>query len=274
MTFDARENSLASGQPVTLFGFQRGTQQWNYSNGDRGLIHLGRTYTAIRGGLTIDGGISQGGDAGTEKVTIVAPADLDVAQLFRGIPPSDSVFLTIYERHFGDDEYRVSWTGEIESVSWPAVDRCKILCVPESISMQEQGLRLRWERGCPHCLYERGCYVDRYAYAVEDSIVSMNATAITVSAAAAHTDGWFNAGYVEWSIGNSNFERRAIEQHIGNQLTLLGGTSGLSPSTNITLFPGCDQTPTTCNSKFSNILNYGGVHHMPGRSPFDGNPFF
>lgn len=274
MTFDARENSLASGQPITLFGFQRGTQQWNYSNGDRALLHLGRTYDAIRGGLAIDGGISQGGDAGTEKVTIVAPGDLEVAQLYRGIPPSDSVFLTIYDRHFGDDEYRVSWTGEIESVSWPAVDRCKIVCVPESVSMQEQGLRLRWERGCPHCLYERGCYVDRYAYAVEDSIISMDAATITASAAASYPDGWFNAGYVEWSIGNSNFERRAIEQHVGNQLTLLGGTSGLSPSGNITLFPGCDQTPPTCNSKFSNILNYGGVHHMPGRSPFDGNPFF
>lgn len=274
MPFDARENSLASGQPITLFRFMRGTRQWNYCDGDRSIVHLAQTYEPLRGGIKVDGGISQGGEAGTDKIVIVAPADLDVAQLYRGIPPSDTVSLVIYERHFGDTEYRVSWVGEIEMVSWPAVDRCRISCVPESVSMQQQGLRLRWERACPHCLYERGCNVDRNPYAVEASIISLNATTINASAAASYPDGWFTAGYAEWPVGNDNFERRAIEQHVGTALTLLGGTAGLALAGAITLFPGCDQAPTTCSTKFGNILNYGGVRHMPGRSPFDGNPFF
>lgn len=274
MTFDARENSLASGQPIRLFRFTRNLQQWCYSSGDRFINHLSRTYEPVRGGLQIDGGISQGGETGTDSITIIAPAKLDVAQLYRGIPPSDVIVLTVFERHFGDEEYLASWIGEVQFVRWPALDRCKIDCVPDIVSMQQQGLRLRWERACPHNLYDRGCFVDRNLYAVSGTILSMDAFSINVSAASSYADGWFKAGYAEWALGNENFERRAIEHHAGTALTLLGGTTGLQPNRQVTFYPGCDQTPTTCNTKFGNMPHYGGVRHVPGQSPFDSNPFF
>lgn len=274
MTFNARENSLSSGQPITLFSFFRGTQQWNYNSSDRAIAHLARTYVSLRGGIKVDGGFSLGGESGTDGIVIMAPADLDVATLYRGIPPSDTVSLIVYDRHFGDDDYMVSWVGEIQSVSWPAADRCRISCVPDSVSMDEQGLRLRWERACPHFLYERGCGVDRNLYAVEGHILSMTGSVINVSSVASYPGGYFNAGYVEWSVGNGNVERRAIENHSGTALTMYGGTAGMPLGRPVTAYPGCDQTPDTCHNKFGNMLNNGGCRHMPGVSPFDTNPFF
>lgn len=272
MPFDALENSLAAGRPVRLFAFIRGTHQWSYSAGDRAVSHLTRSFIPVLGGIQLDGGISQGGDS--DGVIIAAPANLEVAQLYRGIPPSSAVTVIIYDRHYGDDDYLVSWVGEVQGVSWPAVDRCRMKCVSESAAQREQaGLRLRWERSCPHCLYERGCYVNRYLHAVSVTVLSMSATTIQVSSAGGHPDGWFTAGYAEWMVEGGNVERRAIDSHVGVALTLFGGTSGV-PLGDITLFPGCDQTPVTCNSKFGNMPNYGGFQHIPGRSPFDGNPFF
>ncbi|MCP3688660.1 MAG: hypothetical protein GY784_09630, partial [Gammaproteobacteria bacterium] len=266
MPFNELEDSLSDGQPVKLYQFVRGTQQWTYASGDRDISHLARVYRSLAGGIS-DAGLTQGGEDGTNNVRITAPGDLDVAQLYRGIPPSDTIELVIYEMHYGDPDYRVSFVGEVQGVSFPAADRCEIRCSPESVSMQSQGLKLCWERACPHSLYGRGCTVDRNAYAVAATITGIDGVVISVTGVGSYSDGWFNAGYIEWPVSNGNYDRRAIESHVGNDLTIFGGVEGLSVTQDIVAYPGCDQTPTTCNTKFGNMPNYGGFRHMPGRSP-------
>lgn len=273
MPFDDLEQSLADGRPIRLYQFIRGTQQWTYANGDRSIEHLARVYASVPGGVG-DQGISLGGEASTQNVRITGPGDLDVAQLYRGIPPSDPVELVIYDLHFGDSEYRVSWVGEILDVSFPAADRCEITCSPESVSMEGQGLRLCFERSCPHALYGRGCNVVRSSYEVAGTIIGINDGIVTIGAVASYADGWFNSGLIEWPVGNGNYDRRAIETHIGSALTLFGGTQGLQVGQDIIALPGCDQTANTCDSKFNNLPNHGGIRHLPSRSPFDGNPVF
>ena len=273
MPFNDREFSLADGQPIRLYQFVRGVQQWTYASGDQDIDHLSRTYRTLPGGIS-DKGISQGGEESTQSVVITAPGDLEVAQLYRGIPPSDIIELVIYEMHYGDTDYRASWAGEIQSVAWPATDRCEITCSPEAASLEEQGLRLGWERSCPHSLYGRGCNVERSLYALNVSIVGISGAIITVNSVGGVDDGWFDAGFIEWPIGSGNYDRRAIEQHVGNDLTLFGGSEGLSLNQALVAYPGCDQTPETCFYKFNNKDNNGGFPHIPGRSPFDGDPVF
>ncbi len=273
MSFNALESSIASGRPVRLYQFSRGIVQWRYNNSDRDITHQTQIYSALVGGIN-DDGISQGGETSTQNLRIQAPGDLAVAQLFRGIPPSDAIDLVIFDRHYGDSDFRVSWVGEIQSVGWPAVDRCQIICSPESVSMSGQGLRLRWERPCPHSLYERGCLVDRELFRVAATIISLDGETITASAFSLYPDGYFNAGYIEWPVGGGNYDRRAIDSHVGTALNIFGGTAGLALDQDIAAFPGCDQTPETCHTKFNNLDNNGGIRHLPGRSPFDGNPVF
>lgn len=273
MTFDARELSIADGQPIRLYQFVRGTMQWLYCSADRDVVQLTRTYQALRGGIK-DDGISQNGEISTQNVRITAPGDIEVAQLFRGIPPSDSIDVVLYDRHFGESEYRVSWVGEILGVGWPQADRCVITCSPESISMESAGLRLCWERQCPHCIYERGCNVDRELYRVEGDIIASDGASIDISAASSYPDAYFQAGYVEWPIAPGVYERRAIEVHESTNLLLFGGSSGIPLGASVALFPGCDQTAQTCNDRFNNLPNQGGISHLAGRSPFDGNPVF
>lgn len=52
-----------------------------------------------------------------------------------------------------------------------------------------------------------------------------------------------------------------------------GDTSEIHPGMIITVYPGCQRTIAACET-FSNLDNYGGFPFMPGKSPFDGTPFF
>lgn len=273
MTFNAFEQSIAGGRPVRLYQFSRGVVQWRYTNADRDITHLTQVYRSLRGGIS-DEGISQGGEVSTQNIRIKAPGDLEVALMYRGIPPSDVVELVVFDGHYGDDEYRVAWVGEIQYVQWPAQDRCTITCSPESVAAHKQGLRLCWERQCPHSIYGRGCNVDRELFRVEGSIIATDGAAVEVSAASGYPDGWFNAGYIEWPIGSGLYERRAIEDHSVTSLSIFGGTSGIPLGQAIAMFPGCDQTPETCHDKFDNLDNNGGQGHLTDRSPYDGDPVF
>ncbi|NHN78558.1 DUF2163 domain-containing protein [Azotobacter chroococcum] len=272
MTYDASERSLADGRPIRLYQFTRGTLAWRYASADRDIVHGTQTFTALRGGIA-DSGVRQTGQTSPDTLKLTAPADLEVAQLYRGAAPSAAVSLTVFARHYGVDDYLVIWAGEIRSVRWPALDRCEIQCSPLTERMEMQGLRLGWERNCPHALYSLACGVNRDLYRIESSIQSMDGASLSNGAFAAQPDGYFTGGLVEWAIGGGEYERRGIEQHAGSSLTLLGGTSGLMLNQAIRVYPGCAQTTAAC-TVFNNLPNYGGIPHLAGESPFDGNNYF
>ncbi|MBB3103805.1 phage BR0599 family protein [Azomonas macrocytogenes] len=272
MSFDSAERSLAAGRPIRLYQFMRNTQFWGYTSCDRDIVHQTRTFRTLRGGIS-DSGVRQTGQTAADELTLEVPADLEVAQLYRGPAPSSVISLTIFARHYGVDDYIVIWAGEISSVSWPALDRCSIKCSPITQRMDMQGLRLGWERNCPHALYSVPCGVDMTSHRVDSTIQSLDGADLSNGEFAAYPDGHFTAGLIEWAIGAGEYERRSIERHIGSTLTILGGTAGLSLNQAIRVYPGCAQTTAACQA-YDNLANYGGIPHLAGESPYDGNNYF
>lgn len=271
MTFDAREEGLSTGQPVRLYEFRLGPLRWRYAAADRDVEHDGEAFAAT---AISDNGIRQTGEASTEELKVSAPHDLAVARLFRGAPPAGEVELVIFNRHHNESEARVGWSGSVVAVLWPSEERSELRCQTLSASFGRPGLRLGWERGCPHALYDHLCRVDRELFRVDTAIASMDGLNISSAAFDTLPDGWFAGGYIEWEIGDGAFDRRAIEAHTGATLRIFGGTAGLADDLPITAYPGCARTAQVCAEKFDNIENYGGVPHMPGKSPFDGDPVF
>ncbi|MDE8660775.1 phage BR0599 family protein [Pseudomonas aeruginosa] len=72
-----------------------------------------------------------------------------------------------------------------------------------------------------------------------------------------YPDAWFRGGYVERDSGQEDIEQRGIQQHTGNRLVLVGGTSLLALVLGLHAFPGCDQLIQTCNDKLFNTANCG-----------------
>lgn len=275
MTFDAYESSASCGLPIRLYEFTRGTANWTYASSEINVAWQTKDWKSVP---ISDDGVRFSGETSADLLKVTAPGTLEVAQLYRGAPPSDEIWLTLRDYHGGSPDLPgssvVAWVGTISGVRWPQVDRCEIACQSLAASMDRPGLRLTWERTCPYAVYDLNCRVNRDLYRHGGTVQGLDGVKIYSGAFAARPNGYFSGGYLSWPVSGGGVEQRGIESHGGGDLVLLGGTAGLVLGMEVTAYAGCDQTASTCNDKFANIANHGGVRHLPGRSPFDGNPVF
>lgn len=166
------------------------------------------------------------------------------------------------------------WVGTVVEVKRPAIEKAEIITASLSATMSSAGLRLCWGRNCPYTLYSYGCGVEQQHFAVGATIEAKNGVSITVTLPSDLPSNWFRAGLVEWRDHEGVIETRAITTQAGNQLTLMGGTKGIEVGMKVTAYPGCDGRVQTCAEKFQNVLNFGGIPHMPNKSPYDGSRVF
>ncbi|MFU8924891.1 phage BR0599 family protein [Acinetobacter puyangensis] len=272
MSFAEYETSLQNGRPIRLYQFQRGPLKWGYTSADRNITHQSVTFRAIEGGVS-DDGIRQTEDAQADTLTLTVPALLDVAQMYRVIAPGQTVYVTIFDLHYGDNGFLVIWMGQIAGVKFKSLTIAEIQCQNLSASLERTGLRKVWSRNCPHHIYDQSCQAKRADYRFDGIIDRIDAVSIGIAVAAIKPDRWFAGGYIEWT-SQYGLEQRGIESHTNDLLTIFGGTFGLANGQALAIYAGCDRLFDTCKVKFNNTLNYGGAPYMPGKSPFDGTPVF
>ncbi|HDR1157508.1 TPA: phage BR0599 family protein [Pasteurella multocida] len=269
MSFLDKEHSIADGQPVTLYQFIRGDNEkiWRFCDADKDIVVNNEKWTAIA--------ISDTGRRTGENINITLPSNNPVALLYRGMPPSQTVKVMVMRLHYEQQEMRVVWVGTIIEAKRPDVHKTQLISAGLSATMDSAGLRLTWGRNCPYTLYDQDCQLNPKNFAVAGLTISaMDGVMIVVNVPDDLPEGWFNAGFIEWVDSDGVREVRAVKTHKNNQLTLLGGTQKLSVGTVIKAYPGCDGRPVTCLKKFNNMLNFGGVPHMPNKSPYDGSRVF
>lgn len=270
MTFDAREISADAGRPIELFEFARDYQTWRYTSADREVTADSITYlprAISRSAIDVSAEKARAG------ITITAPRDLEVADLYRVVPPSMAITLAVRQVHEGDGEVVTLWTGRISTVEFlgPAA---QITCEPSFTALRRIGLRRMYQRQCPHVLYGSACGVNRTSYRADGLVESISGATVNVAAAALQVAGFYAGGYIEWEIASGIFERRFITDHSGAALTLSSSPFGLAGGTAVRLYPGCDHLLATCNAKFNNAANYGGFPFIPLKNPFGGEPIF
>ena len=270
MSYDARERSADQGEPIELFEFGRDYQRWRYTSADREVTADSLVY---RPAAISRSAIEISVDKPRNAITITAPRDLEVAELYRIQPPTTAVSVILREYHRGDDDVATIWSGRIVTVAWigPA---CEISCEPISSGMRRLGLRRLYQRQCPHVLYDSACTVNREAVRVDGIIDSISGDAITVPEADVLADGWFAGGYLEFDVALGIAERRFITDHTGPVLTISGASYGMAVGSSVRLYPGCDHTIATCQGKFSNAANYGGFPYFATKNPFGSDPIF
>lgn len=271
MTFNTAEISTQDGQPIALYLLEWGETEWAYTSADRDI-----TYGVNRKGeprvylakAVSDNGMVQGGSAQND-FTMDIPSDLPICALFRGTPPSETIWLTVRRKHASEPDAPIYWTGTVTNVKGRDPASGQIIGKPLTASFKRTGLRLCWTRECPHFLYDDGCKVNKEAFRVDATITAKTGVTITVNADGGKPDGWFTGGIVEWEANeDGTIERRMIEKHVGNVMTIFGLADRMDVGLAVALYPGCDRSPTTCRDKFNNLPNYGGFDFMPGETPF------
>lgn len=281
MTTAARDLSNTDGEPISLYEFSRRTvptltdvpltTYYRYTSADRDITLGEVIYTAIP---ISDDGVKQSGDSVSDQLSVTMPANLHVPQLFTGNPPDDPIRLVVRRTHNGEADSFVAWAGTVGNAKRLDELKTALVCNTVSASLNRGGLRLSWQRGCPHALYDSQCRAAPTSFSTLGTITAIGAGILTVPAFDALADGWFNGGWVEMLESDGHTVRRGIVSHSGAGVLLLGSTRGFVVDAVVAGIAGCDRSANTCNSKFNNLPNYGGHVYLPGKSPFDGNPAF
>lgn len=264
MTIATVETTIQSIQSGRLYQFDRSANVvWRYTSADRKISHLAQDWLPQP---ISDNGVRMTGEASADTLEIVVPASLPVAQLFRATPPSEEVFVTIYDYDAGEQDADVCWVGSVSAARFDGPGQATLSCDSLSASMRREGLRLSYERSCPHSVYDGQCGVDKAQHALVCTVSALTGTGVTLSAPVPPLAP-YQYGACEWDADGTT-EMRGIDTVSGTTVQLIGGTYGLAVGMTVTLYPSCDGLRSTCNDFFGNLLNHGGFPHMPGDSIF------
>ena len=277
MSYNDFETSLYTGRPIALYEFRYGNTYWRYCTSDEdetvGVDQNGQPAVWLARTITDEGVTQGGGDQNDLQLTV--QSDMPVALLFANTQPSGKVWLTVRRWHKGDPgtETPLLWSGTV--VNSILVDEATRNLAGRSLggTYDRNGLRLAWDRMCPHPLYGNGCFVNKALHEYPRTIATLTGTSFTCTAHSPAEEGTFTGGFLEYTRPDGSLDRRGIELQEGNDFQVLGLTDGLAVGMNIRLYPGCPRNTTGCKA-FNNLPNYGGFPHLPGKSPFDGSPVF
>jgi len=272
MSFNTIESSNDQGRPIFLYAFILGSATWRYTSSDEDVDVNGYKWTALP---ISDDGVKLTGEAQTDVMQITAPARIAPVQMFISTPPSQPIMVNIFHYHEGDSEAVLGYMGEVIQVGQPEPGKATLTCDAIGASMQRDGLRLGWQRTCPYALYDAlTCQADKTTHGIECTVFDVTGNNVTMQGIDDLADDVLAGGFMEWTHPVRGLEYRGIETQKGSVLGMFGLADDLYYGLKVTAYPGCDRRWGTCQTKFNNLPNYGGVPDMPGKSPFDGNPVF
>lgn len=270
MTYDSRETSAADGRPIEIFTFARGPIVWRYTSADEQQTVETQVYPPA---VISRPPVKQGTEIARSVMSLRVPNNLAVLDQYRVVPPSDEVTLVIRQFHYGDSGIATIWTGVVIGVVFDEGE-ATIHAEPRSNGARSMGLRRCYQRQCPFVLYGPECGLNSGDFRTLGTATGISGVVITVPAADTPADGYFNGGWIEWLIAPGTYERRFIETHVGAAITVSAQPVGLEIGGAVRLYPGCDHKIDTCNSKFSNALNFGGQPYTPLKNPFGSDPVY
>lgn len=265
MSYAAFETSAHAGEPVELYKFVRGLDSWRYTSGDAEFTHLSEIYEPYPFSRPET---QQTVEVAKGKLDLKTPIDTPLVAEMIASPLIATIELTIYRRHRGDPEVVEFWHGYVAGMTLDG-DEATITCQQIGSQLKRTGRQRPAQRMCPHALFDADCGLSAAAWGLDGTLISAAGAVLTSGAFASQADGWWVGGMI--STGNT---LRMIVAHTSDSITLTSGVPGLAPGAAFTVYPGCDHTPATCNSKFGNALNYGGLPWLPTKNPFAGDSSF
>ena len=265
MTYAAYETG--HGSPVELYQFQRGTTVFLVTSHDEEHTVNGQVYTPA--GVSA-GKLSWQQDVTKNKLTIELPRDYQMVQDMVVLPPTDILLVTVYRYHLDDPDQEVAviWQGRLVDIDWTS-QQVKLTCESVFTSLQRAGLRRAYQTMCPHLLFGLECQLNNQAYRVDGVVSGIVGNTLTAPEWAAHPDGYFTGGYVEY-----NTQRRAIKGHVTGTLTLVAPLVGVVGNAAVVAYPGCAHNLDDCRTKYNNVVNYGGFPYVPFFNPFTKSQLF
>lgn len=262
MSYSTVEVSMSSGQPVELYEFIRGVSVWRFTSADRDITYSSNTYKSLaisRSSIKLNEDVFKSGISLTMHRSEIFAAELLVYS------PDMPTTVTLFRGHYGDNDYVSYWKGRVVGAS-ASGNNIEVECESVFTSSRRPGLRAHYEYNCRHALYSAKCGAPASSNKVGLKVASMiSSTKLSMIGADAYANGWFSGGMIQYGGGY-----RFIISHTGNTLELTRPLAGLQAGATVDVYKGCDHSKETCNSKFNNIVNFGGFPWIPSKNPLGG----
>jgi uncharacterized phage protein (TIGR02218 family) len=134
---------------------------------------------------------------------------------------------------------------------------------------QQQGLA--YQRACSADLGDARCKVILASPGLNatGTMVSSEGGAIVADLTGAFAEGFFAGGSLTFSTGANAGARFTVKSHRQDGARASFGlwsapAGAILAGEAIAVTAGCDKAPSTCQTKFANIVNFRGFPHMPG----------
>lgn len=233
---------------------------------DRDLIVDGVTYKAD-GALTPSALESSAGLA-TDNMDITGilnDADMTDADIVNGL--YDHARVDVYACNWADVtqgsvQLRRGWLGEVL--------RAGGHYVAELRGLHDLLQRTVGDYATPECRYDLGdtrCTVSLAPLTVTGAATTVTDAANFTDTSRSEASGFFNYGKITWTSGvNTGLAMEVKNWDSATQtFTLwLPMAHAIAVGDAYSVYPGCDKRFTTCKSKFSNGINFGGFPYVPG----------
>lgn len=251
-----------------LYHLTIGDRLWTMTSADEDVEHNDLLYVATPIGRS---GVQVKNELTKANLEVRLPLTHEIAILLLGSWLEQIATLTVFRKR--DSGTKTIWKGRLTATP---PDNTHVKLVFESIytSMRRPGLRARYQKSCRHPLYGRGCNLNAEDFAQAAVLNAITGRTITVPEAALEVDGFFAGGMVRAPDTTLSY----ITEHEGEFLTLNRISGSLAvpfaaggPGMAITLYPGCDHSYATCETKFANDDNYGGFDYIPTKNPMGGS---
>lgn len=261
MSYDAQEESMEAGSRVELYSLAVGSDIYRIHDQIEETI----TYSAD---IYYKAQVSRGKIAdGQEHLTVQLPGDHTFSSKFTTIAPGQLATLTVFGYHRGDPaDVRVMYKGVVRSVAFTKdLTQSMLSVVPVSEAFKKQIPDRTYQAACNNVLFDVDCKLSAGSYQHTNSVIVVSGNTITVNGLlSAKGNGWATGGYVAY--GSSDYRLIIVQSGDICTLTLPFYSNVLGETVDV--FAGCDHSIATCNSKFSNAINFGGCPYVPTKNPF------
>lgn len=260
-------------KPIDLYRLVMGDRVWTLTSADENQEYDAGSglelYVATAMGR---GEVMQKNEISKADLDISLPLDHDLAVELLASFSEQILSVTVFTDF--DGVVQVTWKGRLSAVV-PGNAEVTLRCESIFTSLRRPGLRARFQKSCRHALYHaRGCTLDPEDFDQPATLDDIDGRVLTIPEADLLADGWLTGGMVRAPDEGLLF----ITNHVGAEVTVQRVSYSLAqafaasgPGLSITIYPGCDHTRATCESKFNNLLNYGGFDWIPSKNPMGGN---
>jgi len=257
-TFDDDERSTSGSRPIDLYTLATPTATYRLTSHIVDVTYGGFTFTAL---TMTRGNLQVGQDLTGRELVVYLPITHPIVQRFAayGIPERQ-VIVTLQRLQEKSGEAMQAWQGFAQGIS---IDGNVALIRVPSVTDDAIKVKLptvRAQHLCNHVLFDARCQVDRNAYKVDTSVVSMTGRTLVISSIGGQPTEW--AAPAGELLHVATGERRQILSQSGTTLVLNVPFVGVAAGDAVTVFASCSHALSECKTKFHNVVNFGGMPHM------------